>query len=290
VSGRVAVHKAPCLACVQDEDEHTRQRSYAVVIALFTDFGTRDAYVAQLKGAILSIHPTAQLVDLTHAVEAFNIRAASYLLEASARYFPARTIFVAVVDPGVGTTRHPLLVETLAGKFYLGPDNGLFTRVLEHEGLHAAYVLTQSAFFRPEVSATFHGRDIFGPVAAHLAAGIAPEQFGPRLETLVQLPSLPARHLGATIHGEVLHIDHYGNIATNIPAALVTDLRSGQRLTLVLDETPQTLYVVATYGSAAPGQLIGLINSSGDFEVALPQGSAARHLAAQVGQQLSLHL
>src|SRR5262245_8426643 len=158
---------------------------YSVIIALFTDFGTRDAYMAQLKGAILSLQPTVQLIDLTHEVDAFDIRAAAYLLDASARYFPPGTIFVAVVDPGVGTARRPLLLTTQADKYYVGPDNGLFTRVVQREGLKAAYVLTQSAYFRRQVSATFHGRDIFGPVAAHLARGVEPAQFGPCIEDLV---------------------------------------------------------------------------------------------------------
>ena len=192
-----------------------------MVIAMFTDFGTRDAYVAQLKGAILSIHPTVSLVDLNHDVPAFDVRAAAYLLEASAHYFPAGTIFVAVVDPGVGTTRHPLLIVTKAGKYYLGPDNGLFTWVLEREGLQAAYVLTHTHYFRSQVSATFHGRDIFGPVAAHLARGVAPEQVGVPIQELVRLSSIWPARMGETILGEVIYLDHYGNIATNIPAAML---------------------------------------------------------------------
>src|SRR5215831_10850296 len=177
-----------------------------VVIALFTDFGTRDAYVAQLKGAILSIHPTAQLVDLTHEVGAFDVRAAAYLLDASARYLPAYTIVVAIVDPGVGTARRPVLLVTQAEKYYVGPDNGLFTRVIEREGLQAAYMLTQSAYFRPHVSATFHGRDLFAPVAAHLARGVAPAQFGPHLADLVQLPYARPQRIEDTVVGEIIYL------------------------------------------------------------------------------------
>ena len=200
-----------------------------MVIALFTDFGTRDAYVAQLKGAILSIHATAQLVDLTHEVHAFDVRAAADLLEASARYFPARTIFVAVVDPGVGTARRPVLLVTQAEKYYVGPDNGLFTRVIEREGLQAAYLLTQAAYFLPQVSATFHGRDLFGPVAAHLARGVAPAQFGPRLAELVRLPYVRPQRMGETVIGEVIHVDRYGNIATNIPSEMLSHLVPGRK-------------------------------------------------------------
>src|SRR4030095_15218849 len=138
------------------------------MIALFTDFGTRDAYVAQLKGAIVSINPHAVVLDLNHEVGQFDIRQAAYLLERSAAYFPAATIFVAVIDPGVGSLRRPLLLHTGTNKLYVGPDNGLFTRVLAREGLRAAYMLQETAYYRlPDVSVTFHGRDIFGPVAAH---------------------------------------------------------------------------------------------------------------------------
>jgi S-adenosylmethionine hydrolase len=259
-----------------------------VVIALFTDFGTRDAYVAQLKGAILSIHPTAHLVDLTHEVQAFDVRAAAYVLDAAARYFPAHTIVVAVVDPGVGTARRPVLLTTQAEKYYVGPDNGLFTRIIEREGLQAAHMLTQSAYFRPQVSATFHGRDLFGPVAAHLARGIAPAQFGPPLAELVRLPYARPQRLGQTIIGEVLHLDHYGNIATNIPAAMLTDLVPGQWLTLTLAARTYSLPFVETYGTGPQEQLVCLINSNDTCEIALPHGSAAACLAVQVGERVVL--
>jgi len=259
-----------------------------VVIALFTDFGTRDAYVAQLKGAILSIHPTARLVDLTHEVSVFDVRAAAHLLDASVRYFPARTIFVAVVDPGVGTARRPVLLVTQAEKFYVGPDNGLFTRVIEREGFQAAYMLTQAAYFLPQVSATFHGRDRFGPVAAHLARGVEPAQFGPRLAELVQLPYVRPQRLGETVVGEVIHVDHYGNIATNIPSAMLTDLVPGQWLTLILAERTHVLPFVETYGAGVQEQLVCLINSSDACEIALPHGNAAACLAVQVDDRVVL--
>jgi S-adenosyl-L-methionine hydrolase (adenosine-forming) len=259
-----------------------------VVIALFTDFGTRDAYVAQLKGAILSIHPTAQLVDLTHEVGAFDVRAAAYLLDAAARYLPTCTIFVAVVDPGVGTARRPVLLVTQAEKYYVGPDNGLFTRVIEREGLQAAYMLTQSAYFLPQVSATFHGRDLFGPVAAHLARGVEPAQFGPRLAELVRLSYARPQRMGETVVGEVIHVDHYGNIATNIPSEMLIHLMPGQWLTLTLAERTHVLPFVETYEAAPQDQLVCLINSNDACEIALPHGSAAARLAVQVGDRVVL--
>ena len=257
-----------------------------VIIALFTDFGTRDAYVAQLKGVILSLHPTVQLIDLTHAVEAFDVRAAAYLLDAAARYFPAGTIFVAVVDPGVGTARRPLLLATQADKFYVGPDNGLCTRVIEREGLKEAYVLTQSAYFLRQVSATFHGRDIFGPVAAHLARGVEPAQFGPRIEEVVRLPYTRPQRVGETITGEVLHLDHFGNIATNIPAAMCTDFAPGQRVACTCADYTQVISFVETYGAGPQDALVCLINSNGEFEIALPHGAASAQLGVKVGERV----
>jgi S-adenosylmethionine hydrolase len=257
-----------------------------VIIALFTDFGTRDAYVAQLKGAILSLHPAAQLIDLTHEVDTFDIRAAAYVLDASARYFPPGTIFVAVVDPGVGTARRPLLLATQADKYYVGPDNGLFTRVVERERLKAAYVLSQSAYFRCQVSATFHGRDIFGPVAAHLAGGVEPAQFGSCIEDIVRLPYTRPQRVGETITGEILHLDHFGNIATNIPAAMCTDFTPGQTVACTCAEHTQVISFVETYGAGPRDELVCLINSNDEFEIALPCGAASAQLGVKVGERV----
>jgi S-adenosylmethionine hydrolase len=259
-----------------------------MIITLFTDFGTRDAYVAQMKGAILGIAPQVPIIDLNHEVSQFDLREAAYVLDLSARYFPAATIFVAVVDPGVGTARRPLLVVTRAQHFYIGPDNGIFTRVLEREGLQAAYVLQQSTYFLGSISATFHGRDIFGPVAAHLACGVAPTQFGPATTEIIRLPGNPPHVREHTIDGEIVHLDRFGNIVTNITLEVLAGLTPGEDVSCRLHERLYRLRFCATYGAAAPGQLICLINSNGEFEIALPQGSAAAHIGAVVGQRLVL--
>jgi S-adenosylmethionine hydrolase len=259
------------------------------MIALFTDFGTQDAYVAQLKGAILAIAPHTLLLDLTHGVEAFDIREAAYLLELSTRYFPARMIFVAVVDPGVGTCRCPVLIRTQADKYYVGPDNGLFTQVVERETLAAAYALRETRYFRhPEVSATFHGRDIFGPVAAHLSLGVSPERFGPRLTDLVMLPSTGPQVDGKTVQGEIRHIDRFGNVVTNITPAFLVDVRPGQQLRISMAGHEHLVPFRKTYGDGTPGELICLINSDETFEIALPRGRAAACLAVQVGDRIVL--
>jgi hypothetical protein len=257
------------------------------MIALFTDFGTQDGYVAQVKGVILSMNPHATLIDLSHDVGQFDVPQAAYLLEKATRYFPAGTIVVAVVDPGVGSARHPLLVCTQASKCYVGPDNGLFTWVLEREGLREAYLLEQEAYFRTSrVSATFHGRDIFAPVAAHLSLGIAPACFGQRLTEVVTLPRIQARLEGQTIEGIVLHIDHFGNILTNIPAALLDGVRPGQDITMALSGITRTVPFWRTYADGEPHTLMCLINSNEEFEVACAQGRAIEQVRTRVGERV----
>jgi S-adenosylmethionine hydrolase len=220
-------------------------------------------------------------------VDAFDIGEAAYLLEQSTRYFPARMIFVAVVDPGVGTSRRPVLIRTQADKCYVGPDNGLFTHVVERETLAEAYVLSESRYFRrPEVSATFHGRDIFGPVAAHLALGVPPDCFGPSLTDLVLLPSARAQVVGKTVQGEIRHIDRFGNVVTNITPAVLAEIRPGQRLRITMAGNERLVSFHKTYGDAAPGELICLINSDEAFEIALPRGKAAACLTVQVGDRV----
>jgi hypothetical protein len=261
------------------------------MIALFTDFGYRDAYVAQMKGVILSINPQAQLLDLTHQVTPFHIQEAAYLLEQATRYLPAGTATVAVVDPGVGTSRRPILVLTEAAKYYVGPDNGLFSWVIEREGLVQCIVLQAAAYFRcPEASSTFHGRDIFAPVAAYLTLGIAPEHFGPSTTDLVRLPCPQAEIQNGTVRGMILHVDHFGNVVTNIEARLLPGLRAGQPVRLWLAEEQRTIPFYPTYGAAPPGTLMCLINSDARLELALPQGAAVHHLSVHVGDAVVVAL
>ena len=259
------------------------------MIALFTDFGTGEAYVAQMKGVIVSLAPQVPLLDLSHEAGRFAIAQAAYLLDKSARYFPAGTIFVAVVDPGVGTARRAILMISHANKCYVGPDNGLFTYVLRREGLQEAYELTNPQYFRtPAVSPTFHGRDIFAPVAAHLARGVPPTAFGRRLPAPVTL-TVPESHMkGDTAEGAVVYIDHFGNIITNIPGTFLDPLPYGQRLRITL--ATQTRYVpyVRTYADGLPGQLVCLRSSDDECEVALPQGDAAASCQVGIGTPVSL--
>ena len=253
------------------------------MIALFTDFGVRDAYVAQMKGVIFSINADLKVIDLNHEVAAFDVRQAAYLLEASSRYLPAGSIVVTVVDPGVGTARRPVLCATQSDKWFVGPDNGVLTHVLAGQGLREAYELTEAAYFLPRVSATFHGRDVFAPVAAHLASGVLAAEFGPRVENLATFPVSPPRAIGQTAVGEIIHIDHYGNVVTNVTPDLLPGLQVGQTLAFTIGERRWTVPFCRTYGTQPKGRLGALVSSNDTLEIALTQGSASTQVKAPVG-------
>ncbi len=184
-------------------------------IALLTDFGLTDAYVGTMKGVMLSICPAARLIDLTHAVEPQNIRQAAYLLLTAYRYFPPQTVFLVVVDPGVGTARQPIAVETDHG-FYVAPDNGVLSYVLSQVQIRQQVILQNPAYQLPAASQTFHGRDIFSPAAAHLANGVPITDLGPAVARIERLPDPLLKISAEQVCGEVLHIDHFGNVITSI--------------------------------------------------------------------------
>jgi len=256
------------------------------VIALFTDYGWEDPYVAQLKGVILTINPAARILDLTHTVPPFNVSEGAYLLEESAEEFPAGTIFVAVVDPQVGTARDPVLVETAKGKYFVGPDNGLFTEVVDREGFSKAWKLDKPEFFRPgSASATFHGRDMFAPVAAHLAAGVDPEKMGTPIKNLMMLPIKDPTFSSGTISVQVLHIDRYGNVVLNLrnDSEVAAKLKDGNLVKISIGKESYSGPLVKTYGDGEKGRLILLYGGNGLLEIAMNQGSASKQMKVEPG-------
>jgi len=269
----------------------TAHAAPAPVIGLFTDYGWDDPYVAQLKGVILTLNPGARLLDITHTVTPFNVTEGAWLLDQCAEEFPAGTIFVAVVDPQVGSDRDPILIETAKGKFFVGPDNGLFTRVLVHEGFSKAWKLDKPEFFRSgDVSRTFHGRDIFGPVAAHLAAGTDPERLGTPVKTLLLLPDKEPTFSGGLISAEVLHIDRYGNVILNLPSGgdMAAKLKEGNLVKVSIGKESYSAPLVKTYGEVEKGRLLLLYGGSGLLEISMNQGSAARQLKVEPGASVYL--
>jgi S-adenosylmethionine hydrolase len=275
------------------------------VISLTTDFGASDEYVGVMKGVILSITPGAQLVDLSHDIPAQDVRRASFALCAAYPFFPPGTVHLAVVDPGVGTERRAIAVST-PGATLVGPDNGLFTYLLSEVERWRAVELTNPEFWLPEVSATFHGRDIFAPVAAHLARGAKLEDLGRLVTELVSLP-LPQLALAPDrITGEVLYADRFGNLVTSIGRLwwqkdrLVLAGAFGQippapvefaAAEIEVEIGGQSLGGISrTYGDARNGTPKVLIGSSGFLEMAVPQGSAAEAMGIGRGEPVTLRL
>ncbi len=238
-------------------------------LAVFlTDFGLKDHYVGVMKGVLLGMVPEAQCIDLSHEIPPQDVGEGAYLLGVSYRYFPRGTVFVAVVDPGVGTGRRGLLVEA-ADRFFVGPDNGLFTLVYQQEPDFEAYLLANKRFFREEVSHTFHGRDIFAPVAAHLLKGVLPKDFGPRVEDPLRLPWPEPLPKAAEVKGVIIHVDRFGNLVSNISAEIL----KGRRIREVIFKG-QSLPFKRTYAEVAPGEPLALIGSDGFLEIAVSRGSA----------------
>ncbi len=289
------------------------------IITLTTDFGEADGYVGAMKGVMLGLYPTAQFVDISHAIGAQDIAAGAFVLYRAYAYFPPDTIHVAVVDPGVGSARRAVLLVTANGLF-VGPDNGLFTYVLreaaaravgwtEVDGVPAVwdpgfdltailrhgdpaqlphvYALTATNYWQPTRSATFHGRDVFAPVAAQLAAGVPPAAFGPAIApaSLNLLSGITTTVAGGIIYGRVIACDQFGNLITNIAAGLAAALGPAPTLEVTVAGHPIS-GIAATYAAVPSGSLLALINSSGLLEIAVREGHAARQLGVRVGAEV----
>ena len=253
----------------------------APIVTLTTDFGDRDPFVGIMKGVILGIAPAARIVDLTHAVPRQNVLAGAYALASAARWFPRGTIHVAVVDPGVGTKRRALAVET-ADAWFVGPDNGILSLAVPRRGVRRIIDVSGSKHRLRPVSRTFHGRDVFAPIAAALAHGVDPAELGPVVSTMQRLVVPKARPRARTILGEVLWVDGYGNATTNVSADDLarTDFR-GQRLSITI--AGHVVPFRPTYAAVPAGRPVALLNSSNLLEIAVNGGSADADLGASVG-------
>jgi hypothetical protein len=238
-------------------------------ITLLTDFGTADGYVGALKGVLASLCPEARIFDLTHEIEPGDVRGGAWALMNAASVFPPGTVHLAVVDPGVGTERRALLVEAGAGLF-VGPDNGLLSLAAPRP--RKVFNLDRAQWFRTPVSATFHGRDVFAPVAARAAAGVPAGELGTQAgERMLEIRIPPARRSEGGVTGEVFHADRFGNLVTTIRSTELPPERRG--LEVVLGD--RRLPLCTTYGDGAAGALVGLVGSSGFLEIASVGGSAA---------------
>lgn len=258
-------------------------RNMERIITLTTDFGLKDPYLGAMKGSILSVNAAAKIVDITHLVTQGDIREGALVLKDACAYFPSGTIHVGVVDPGVGGARRPLLIETERFLF-VGPDNGLFSPALEREKVLRVIHLTDKRFFSKTVSPTFHGRDIFGPVAAHLSLGADPSGFGVRVEGIEGLASPEPKREEGSVAGSVIYIDSYGNLITDIDERDIESLRSSSLEVVIKGRSLDG--IVETYSGVEEEALAALIGSSGRLEVAVNLGSAQKLLGAGVGERV----
>ena len=276
----------------------------AKLVTLLTDFGLADGYVGTMKGVILGIAPGTQLVDISHSIAPQRVRQAAYVLYVSYPFFPTHTVHLVVVDPGVGSARRSIAVRTPVGTF-VGPDNGVFSYVMYRERVEAVVDLSNSRYRPSFVSHTFHGRDIFGPAAAHLAAGVSMTEMGPLVNDPILLPRPKLELADRDLVGEVMHIDHFGNVITSVGRLdweqdeLVLQSAFGQvREPARFDATWAVVEVAGhsvasvrrTYAEVEAGMPLALVGSNGHLEIAVRDGSAAEALGLHLGDEVLVRL
>ena len=257
------------------------------IISLLTDFGLTDSYVGEVKAVISTICPDAEIIDITHDVRKFDIRSGAFLLASAAPYFPKGTVHLAVVDPGVGSKRRPIAVETTRAHF-VGPDNGLLIPAAEKQNILHVFELTNRSLMMEAVSSTFHGRDIFAPAAARLACGANGSEFGAEISDYVKLsvgePKFTNRHITC----EIIHVDRFGNLVTNIPGQALTKL--GGRLVLSMRGRRIPAKLVNAYTDVEGKQVGFLVGGHGYVEFSCRESSASRRLSLGCGDVLRIRL
>ena len=258
-----------------------------MLITLTTDFGYNDPFVGIMKGVIAGINPDAHVIDLCHDIPPQNVMAGALVLRHSVSYFPRGTIHVAVIDPGVGGARRPLLIEC-DGSYFVGPDNGVLSLALDGKQPARIVHLSNSTYHLQPVSGTFHGRDIFAPVAAYLSLGVATVAFGESVESFVRLKLPEPERTARRITGEVVYIDSFGNLFTNISEHDLTGLTADNLVISLRDATIRGL--APNYAAAVEGELVALVNSWGLMEIALNKGSARQRTGAQIGDKVEVIL
>lgn len=251
-------------------------------IALLTDFGTKDYFLGAMKGVILRINENAKIIDITHDIEPQNIKSASFNLRACHKNFPKKTIFVAVVDPGVGSDRRAILVET-SDYFFIAPDNGLLSFVFNEDKNFRVVKITNEKLFNKPVSQTFHGRDIFAPAAAHLSKGVKPEEFGDVIDDFVRFEEIKPRKIsGNGIEAQIIHTDHFGNIITNL-----TKQDSPENFRVEINNQ-RIENLKNFYAEARKDEVFMIFGSAGFLEIVAFRNSAEKILNVQSGDKIKV--
>ena len=255
------------------------------IITLTTDFGTRDWFVGTVKGVVLGIQPHATIVDITHEIASGDIRRGAFALTASYCLFPKNTVHIAVVDPGVGSQRRAIAVQT-KDYLFVGPDNGVLSLALAREKIKSIHQLTNDEFFLKPVSQTFHGRDVFGPVAAHLSLGVPIQKLGPWLRDFVTLDWPRLRLLDGKVDGEIVHVDHFGNLITNIDGKSLRVF--GDKPCEVFAKRKRLCPIAPFYGAVPVGRPLAVLGSAGFLEIAVNSASAAEKFGLRTGDQVGV--
>ena len=256
------------------------------ILTLTTDFGLSDHFVGVMKGVILGICPQAHIVDITHDVAPFMVSEGAFRIAQAYPYFPKKTVHVVVIDPGVGSERRPILAEA-RGQYFVAPDNGVLSMVYAREK-HAVRAIANSRYFLKAVSQTFHGRDVFAPTAAHLAAGTGPGKLGKPIDDYIRLDFAKPKRTGTGWAGNLLAIDRFGNLITNLQVKKFPDLANSEFSLRLAGRRIRAL--ARTYAERAPSELFLIAGSSGYWEVSVNQGSAARLVGCQAGDAIELKL
>lgn len=266
-----------------------RRKKNVPIVTLLTDFGLHDEYVGVMKGVIFTYAPDVRIVDITHFIPPQNVRAASHLLARAYPYFPQDTVHLVVVDPGVGSSRSILAVAA-DGQYFVGPDNGVFTPVFLRAASLAVHRVTDSHLFLDKVGRTFHGRDIMAPIAARLATGFDLGRVGPRIPTeeCVHVTHRKAFRKGEELQGEILHVDSFGNLCTNISRQEVESFTAGREFLVKIGEN--LIPFCSTYSGQPKGKLLALYDSHELLEIAINQGNAAQALNIAVDTPIFLSL
>jgi S-adenosylmethionine hydrolase len=252
------------------------------IITLTTDFGTRDGYSGAVKGVIKRINPDAEVVDITHQIEPFDVLSAAITLNNFYRYFPPGSIHLVVVDPGVGSQRQPLLLKS-EDFYFVGPDNGIFSFVYQSERLTEMVHLTNKEYFLAELSGTFHARDVFAPVAAYLSLGVDPKEFGQTAKEFIKLILPEPRYAKKMLSGQIIHIDGFGNLVTNISADLLK-----RKVTKIVVGRREIKRIARSYFDIPVKQVGALVGSSGFLEIAANQQSAQKILKSKIGTSVKV--
>ena len=264
----------------------------ARIITLTTDFGLTDEFVGVIKGVILTRAPAIRIVDLSHTIERHNISRAALLISSAYRFFPEDTIHIVVIDPGVGSGRRLILLQS-DNHFFLAPDNGVLSLLMEKENFQTVYEISCDQYYLSPVSATFHGRDILAPVAAEMAAGLAPEDVGPVIdpETLqkIKMGRMKIDRGLNTITGEIIRIDHFGNLQTNIADSSLNDLFGEQKSSVKIKMQNTVINgIESAYMKKNPGEILAIVNSSGYLEIAVCCGHGATVLGVVPGDTVTV--